>query len=313
MGGEASQRLQAITTDLETLRADLEARIDFPEDLEQEASLADLQGGMARLRQEVEALARSAARGRHARSGLRVVLVGPPNAGKSLLFNRLLGSDRALVSPEAGTTRDAIGAELALDGVVLSLCDTAGLRQTTATLEAAGVQKARAELASADVWLFVGAPDVAHEADALRQELRATRPEGVVLIEVENKSDLLPGHSPVPAPPSEALPACPEGARLKVSALLGTGLVELEARLRALAADLDTGAVGLVQARHATALEELTARLREAEELLAAGEGSELAAEALRGAAAALDRLFGRHADPEALLGEIFGRFCIGK
>lgn len=320
MGGEASAQLQALETRLASLRAEVEARIDFPEDLPEDAARTESCPGLARLQADVCALAEAARRGRHARRGLRVVIVGPPNAGKSLLYNRLLGADRAMVSPEAGTTRDALEAELTLAGLCLTLCDTAGLRDTASALEAEGVRRARAALETADVWLFVSAPDVAAEAATLLQELRAARPQDVLLIEVQNKADLLavPAEpcTTTPAPAARSDQSSPPHAAdvpLAISALHGTGMAALEACLHAQAAQLDQGAIGLMQARHASALAEIEERLAEAAALSAAGSGPELAAEALRQAATAFDRLFGRHADVETLLGEIFGRFCIGK
>ncbi len=320
MGGEASAQLQALEARLASLRAEVEARIDFPEDLPEDALRPEPCPGIARLTADVRALAEAARRGRHARSGLRVVIVGPPNAGKSLLYNRLLGADRAMVSPDAGTTRDALEAEITLAGLCLTLCDTAGLRETASALEAEGVRRARAALETADVWLFVSAPDVAAEAATLLEELRATRPQGVLLIEVHNKADLLAAPVERRTDPAASGAMSDQSSRqravdvpLAVSALHGTGMAALEARLQAQAAQLDQGAIGLMQARHASALAEIEERLTEAAALSAGAVGPELAAEALRAAATAFDRLFGRHADVETLLGEIFGRFCIGK
>jgi tRNA modification GTPase len=333
MGGVASDSLRQLETRLSVMRARLEATIDFAEETAQAGSDAALVGELQQLSSDLRELAAASERSQRRREGLRVVIVGPPNAGKSSLFNRLLGTDRALVSADPGTTRDIIDAEHQIGGISVWLCDTAGLRDAEGSVEAEGVRRAREQLREADVWLLVSAPDVLQASAGLREELLGTKPCSVEVLQVMNKADLAAGepvtlaHPEVAAPGGEApdsgaparsaYPTLPASAGhnevLMVSARTGQGLDALQARLQELAGAQDAEGIGLTRARHSRALAQVAAAVEEALALMASGEGPELAAEALRLASAEFDALFGRHADSEALLGEIFSRFCIGK
>jgi tRNA modification GTPase len=271
------------------------------------------------LLEQLEGLLDSARRGVRLRSGLTVALAGRPNAGKSTLFNRLLREDRAIVTDRPGTTRDLLRETLDVSGIACELIDTAGLRETDDPIEAEGVRRAREAAAAADLVLVVA------EAGMLRKEGAPPTDDGFAfepevsfpalndllaperVLVVANKWDLLDAGAP-PAPfragPWTLVPLC---------ARSGAGL---EALLDAL---LETG--GLVageeppftaRERHVVALEEArTALARGLRTLRGSGSG-ELLAEDLRIAHDALGRITGR-VTPDALLGEIFGRFCIGK
>ena len=296
--GEFSRRVEALMEGVLAIRVHVEAAIDFADE-----SL-DTLGGAAlreRLRQatdQLAALRRDAERGRRLRDGLHVVLVGLPNAGKSSLLNALAGSERAIVTDIAGTTRDLLQDTIRIDGVELTLVDTAGLREAGDAIEAEGIRRARAELARADLALaLVDARDPAAGRAALDVDVRAA---GQCLW-VHNKADLL-GERP-------ALPA----DALYVSARTGEGLDALHARLLALAgagADAAQGAFS-ARGRHLDALAATAGHLSSATDELAA-ERLELAAEALGQAHAALGQIGGRM-DADGLLGHIFGTFCIGK
>ncbi len=297
LAGEFSTRVHALEAGLVELRVYVEASIDFAgEDLELLA-----EGGVASRLQALErglgALTASAEQGRLLQEGCTVVLAGRPNAGKSSLLNALAGHDAAIVTEVPGTTRDVLRERIDLDGLPLTLLDTAGLRDDPGRIEAEGIRRARAELARADHVLYlVDAADSAARA-ALPRELAALAP-GVPVTVVYNKSDLA---------------AAPAGEGCAISALSGRGLPELRARLRA-ALGYRPGEAGVLSARrrHLDALTRAGAHLAVAAARLADGGGTELVAEELKLAHDALGELTGRFTS-EDLLGRIFASFCIGK
>jgi tRNA modification GTPase len=247
----------------------------------------------------LDALLADAERGRKLRDGLHAVIVGPPNVGKSSLLNALAGSDRAIVTDIAGTTRDLLRETIRIDGVELTLVDTAGLRESGDVIEREGMRRARAELASADLALVVLD---ARAPDAGRAELQAAVAGVPTPLWLLNKSDLV----------EDAAPAAAAG--LPVSARTGAGLDQLHERLRALwqgqAADAAGGAF-TARGRHVDALRRAATELLAARQALAT-ESLDLAAEALRAGHDALGEITGRVA-PDDLLGHIFSSFCIGK
>lgn len=289
--GALGQAIGEIGADLLALRAEIEALLDFPEDLELlDVPIGDFAARAEALAARCAALGATHRLGRALREGARVAIAGAPNAGKSSLFNALIGEARALIDEAPGTTRDAIEARVDLDGIPCTLVDTAGLRAEGAgRVERQGIERARAEVARADLCLWVVEP----AAPILPPEgLKAE-----VLV-VENKRDLgLPAH-----------------VALRVSARTGQGLDDLKAALaRALRGD-DRGFSGepiVTNRRHAELLERAQAALRQA--AISASEAPmEICAYDLRDAALCLDQILGKEVD-DALLDEIFSRFCIGK
>lgn len=293
--GELGRRVEEQRRALIELRAEIEANLDFPEDVDP--------GDVARWRAEAaereaavsDWLARFEA-GRRARSKARVVLAGPPNAGKSSLFNALLGRARALVADQPGTTRDYVEAELELGHHACVLVDTAGLREGAEAIEQAGVALSREQLQGADVVLWIEA------ADAETAEDPGLADAGAAVIRVETKRDrgtrrpdrigvaLRPGHPP------EGLDAV------------------RDAVLAWFRADRDQAWIGL--SRHRDRAHEAVAALGEAIDHLRDDERLELAAFALGVAEARLGEITGRSAlGPvgEEVLASIFARFCIGK
>ena len=236
-------------------------------------------------------------RGELIRDGFHVVLLGPPNSGKSSLLNCLAKRDVAIVSDEAGTTRDILDVRLELDGLAVVVSDTAGLREAAGKIEREGMRRALARASAADLALWL--------CDATEGELPPPADiaaQHVPLLKVFNKSDLVP--------------LCGEGGQrssgLFVSALTGAGIDELVAAIALAARDRIGGdeSVPLTQERHRQAL--TVCRDALGEFLADDRPAIEVRAESLRQAAVALGRLTGR-IDVEDVLGEIFGRFCIGK
>lgn len=267
---------------LRRVLANAEAAIDFADadvpDQRDDQELAALEGAIA-------AHLADGGRGERVRDGLVVVVAGPPNVGKSSLVNALAGRDRAIVSAVPGTTRDTLETGLDLGGVLATLVDTAGIRQSEDPIEREGVRRAEAALARADVVLAV-MDAAAGEPPALRVK--------APLIRVANKVDL------APEPPGT----------LGVSATTGMGLDRLRRALGALVRDLTerAGPPPLTRARHRMALGEALSALGAARTAPAA----ELRAEELRRALAAFGRITGA-VGVEDILDTIFASFCIGK
>jgi tRNA modification GTPase len=305
--GAFSSEVHALVEGLIDLRVWVEAAIDFPE--EEIDFLADpaLAARVTALRARFDAVTRAARQGRVLRDGLTVVIAGRPNAGKSSLLNALAGHDAAIVTDLPGTTRDVVREHLELDGLPVTVLDTAGLRIAgegpADAVEAEGIRRTRAEIARADLVLFVVDAAADPGAEALAAE-RATLPEGVPLTLVFNKVDLVEGGDAVVAPAGTT--------PLRVSARSGAGLADLRAHLQAAIgyAPGDTGALS-ARARHLDALARARGHLDAACALLADKRG-ELVAEELRGAQQALGEITGEFSS-EDLLGRIFGSFCIGK
>ena len=238
---------------------------------------------------EVEAELARASRGERLREGFVVVIAGPPNAGKSTLLNALARRDVAIVSPHAGTTRDAIEVRCDLGGLPVTFVDTAGLRQAADPVEREGIARTRQRAREADLVLWLAAPDTG---------LGPAETFDAPTLTVATKRDLASGG--------------PE-AHLSVSARTGEGLDRLvdEVRRAAEAGLNGAGDAVITRERHRRALEDVASALSRAQEAHRAGH-DELAAEDLRLALRALGRVTGQ-VDVEEILDRIFGQFCIGK
>ena len=297
LSGALGRRVNALLDGLLALCADVEATLDFTdEEAEGLVPPERFEERAAALAAAIRTLSATRREGRLLREGALVVLSGPVNSGKSTLFNRLLGDDRAIVSPEAGTTRDAIEETLLLRGVPLRLVDTAGLREADSAVEREGVGRARSLAARADLVL-----EVMPAGEERDERAEGDKPPTLLVL---TKRDLAPD-APVPA-----------GA-VAVSAKTGEGMDALAAAmLDRLGANADPGGQQgvAVSERHAALLEETAAALDEARARNRAGAESDavLVAAALRRAAEALGRITGR-SYTEDLLDAVFGRFCVGK
>ena len=295
LDGEFSRRVEALMAQLLAIRVHVEAAIDFADEPIDALGGEALRAQLASTTTALADLLQQARRGQKLRDGLHVVLVGPPNAGKSSLLNALAGGDRAIVTAIAGTTRDVLRETIRIDGVELTLVDTAGLRESSDAIEAEGIRRARAELERADLALVVlDARDATVTRQAFAAELTAVSQ----ALWLHNKADLLASHPPLGA------------GGLYVSARTGEGVQALHQNLLALSGGAGQGAFS-ARARHVDALERAAALLAEARSELGY-ERLELAADGLQRAHAALGEIGGR-VDADALLGHIFSAFCIGK
>ena len=288
MEGGFARIAEAWARDLTRTLAHVEAAIDFPDEDLPDDLLGPARAVAERLEREIRGRLADGRRGEILRDGLSVALIGPPNSGKSSLMNALAGRDAAIVSAQAGTTRDVIEVHLDLGGYPVILADTAGIREGADPIEAEGIRRARARAEAADLRLLVldaAAPDSLAAFSALR--------DGATLL-VWNKVDL----APVPA----------DG--LAVSSTSGEGLGALVNALAARAEGLLAGgdAPIVTRERHRAALEECVACLARA----IAAHDPALVGEDLRLAVRALGRITGR-VDVEDLLDVIFRDFCIGK
>ena len=301
--GEFSRRVEAIADAMLRARIHVEAAIDFADEPIETLGGPQLPADLSATADAQEALLRDAEHGRRLRDGLHAVIVGPPNAGKSSLLNALAGRDRAIVTDVAGTTRDLLHEAVRIDGIELTLVDTAGLREGGDAIEREGMRRAHAELERADLAIVVlDARDPAAGRDAVVLAAHGA-PAQLWLL---NKSDLLPEAGGQP-------PGDVPGDALAVSALTGEGLDALHDRLRALAAGDASASEGAftARARHVDALRRAAEGLVQARGELAR-ESLDLAAEALRQSHDALGEITGR-VRADDLLGHIFSSFCIGK
>lgn len=304
--GAFSERVHALTASITALRMHVEACIDFPEEeidaLERDALRQKLDGVRAML----ASLGRAARQGAVLRDGLTVVLIGRPNVGKSSLLNQLAGEDLAIVTPIAGTTRDAVRATIHLDGVPIHLIDTAGLRATEDEVEKIGIERtwAAVGVAGAAILITEAGEMAGIEQAVILNQLAPALP----IAFVHNKIDLF-GTRIVPRETSANLTDA-HHAVFQISALLGQGMDPLRDWLLRTAGWMPTGEGSfLARERHMVALATAAAHLNNAD---ACGGQFELFAEELRLAQRALATITGEFTSDD-LLGEIFSRFCVGK
>jgi tRNA modification GTPase len=306
LSGAFSREIHVLRDALIHLRMLVEATLDFPEEEIDFLQKADATGQLAALQAQLSAVQQRARQGALLREGIKVVIAGQPNAGKSSLLNALAGAELAIVSAVAGTTRDVVSQTIQIHGVPLHVADTAGLRESSDEVEQIGVARAWGQIESADAVLFLHdltrADQPAHaaaDADILRL-LQQKLPASVPVLHVWNKQDAA----------SEAAP--PEG--LALSAKTGLGIETLREQLLALAGwQAVPEGTYLARARHVQALGRVEGHLTVAASHLAArAQSLDLLAEELRLAQNALNEITGEFGADD-LLGVIFSRFCIGK
>lgn len=306
LSGVFSKQVYALADQVTGLRVYIEAALDFPEEEIDFLAEGDVPGRVRALLETAGQLLAEARAGRLLNDGLRVAIVGKPNAGKSSLFNALVKRDAAIVTEVPGTTRDVVRETIQLAGIPVTLADTAGLRETDDVVEREGVRRARAELADADLVLWVvdvADPDPGPAPDT-----------AVPVLRVENKIDLVGKHDRF-VPASE--PKKPNPGQIieqvRLSALTGEGINRLDRAVADRFVNVDSTAGEFsARARHVEQIEMAISRLEDALNVLEQAGSGELAAEDLRRAAEALGEITGQvHSDE--LLGKIFSSFCIGK
>lgn len=300
LSGEFSGRIDALLKRLIDLRLYIEACLDFPEEEIDFITQGGVKEKLSQLNDDVAAVFREAKQGNLLREGMQVVLIGQPNVGKSSLLNALAGEEIAIVTPIAGTTRDTIRNTIQINGMPLHIIDTAGLRETDDEVERVGIARTWRALARADIAIIL----VDASLGIGRQEklILDALPQELPKIWVHNKIDLTK---------EQALTEKKEGdVHVYLSAKTGAGIDLLRHRLlEAVGWQPTGGGVFMARTRHLAALSRVQAHLEAALQLLAQ---SELVAEELRQAQEALNEITGQFT-PDDLLGEIFGRFCIGK
>ncbi len=295
--GEFSDKVHALLQELIYLRMYVEAAIDFPD--EEIDFLADekIRNSIESLQTTLDETIRQAGQGAILRNGLRLVIAGKPNAGKSSLLNALSGQDTAIVTDIAGTTRDIVTETIDIDGLPVHIIDTAGLRDSHDTVEKIGIERARKAIEEADhVLLLI---DASEQPSAINEDY----PEllNCQHTTIYNKIDLLSGDSAAPK------------AGINISAKLGTGIDDLKQAIKDLAGYAqDNETVFTARRRHLTALERARDAVGRGLHQLKTYNAGELLADELLQAQDALNEITGEFTADD-LLGEIFSGFCIGK
>ncbi|MGH8506998.1 MAG: tRNA uridine-5-carboxymethylaminomethyl(34) synthesis GTPase MnmE [Stenotrophobium sp.] len=301
--GEFSRRVTAIVEALTQLRIYVEGALDFSDEDIPWLAHEQLHRQLATVMEQLQDLLGQAAQGRRLREGMTLTLTGQPNVGKSTLLNRLAGTDAAIVTEVAGTTRDTLRENIVLAGMPLTIVDTAGLRDSDDAIEREGIRRAWQALEKAEIALFlvddrVGLTETDH---ALLKKL----PSAVRPLIVSNKCDL---SLRSPARASEA-----GYSVIRLSAANGDGVDALTEEILRLAGVLTrTEGVFSARTRHIDALQRALSGVSAAKQRLEQGAAAELAAEELRLAQQALSEITGEFTSDD-LLGRVFSQFCIGK
>ena len=311
--GVLSRKAGAIRQTLLEVISRLEAALDFSEEGYEFITRIDARARLERALQDVQSIADTYRRGRATTAGLSAVILGRPNAGKSTLLNRLVGSDRAIVTPVPGTTRDIVRETIEIGGLPVTLADTAGLRESTDVVEGIGIERAREAARHADIVLYL----VDAGVGLTEEDARERQALDVKELLVYTKSDLAdrpsPGATRHPLPASGARGNEMGGQGLLISAVTDHGIDELLRRLDTLVRDRFAAPEGaLVNERQLRAITECEAGLRVALSSIESGLDEQMILVDLYRAANALGVLTGA-ITREDILAEIFGKFCIGK
>ena len=315
LAGVFSQEIHTLRDSLVHLRMLVEATLDFPEEEIDFLQKADAQGQLERLQTQLEKVLVRTQQGALLREGIKVVIAGQPNAGKSSLLNALAGAELAIVTPIAGTTRDVVQQTIQIEGVPIHIIDTAGLREGEGIdeVEQIGIQRAWAQIAGADAVLFLHDLTRSHDPEYLQADLKiqgslaAQLPHGVTVLNVWNKFDLAPDAS-TPCNTDKA------SHDIDLSAKTGLGIEQLRAKLLQTAGwQPASEGLYLARARHVQALKRVQSHIEMADaHLRAQAQSLDLLAEELRLSQTALNEITGEF-NADDLLGVIFSSFCIGK
>ena len=314
LSGAFSHEIHGLRDALIHLRMLVEATLDFPEEDIDFLTKADARGQLSKIEQALAQVRQRAQQGALLREGIKVVIAGQPNAGKSSLLNALAGAELAIVTPIAGTTRDKVQQTIQIEGVPLHVIDTAGLRDSHDEVERIGIARAWDEIAAADAVLFLhdlsrcDAPEyIAADADVARSMAEKVA-KNVPLIDVWNKTDCA-------APAARRIATAGACASVQLSARTGEGLAELRRTLLQVVGWQAAAPEGvfIARTRHVQALQAVAVHLQQAgAQLDAASPALDLLAEELRLAQNALSAITGEFSSDD-LLGVIFSSFCIGK
>ncbi len=310
LSGAFSKEIHTLRDALIRLRMLVEATLDFPEEEIDFLQKADAQGQLDRLQTALRSVQHKATQGALLREGMKVVIAGQPNAGKSSLLNALAGAELAIVTPIAGTTRDKVEQTIQIEGVPVHVVDTAGLRESDDAVEKIGIERAWQAIEGADAVVFLhdltrsASPEYqaadAHISSLLLKKLSSA----VVVLHVWNKADTV----------SPDTPATGSSEGIRLSAKTGEGLDTLRsALLQAAGWQAPSGGIFMARERHVQALRSVEDHLLEAATNLALrAQSLDLLAEELRLAQNALNEITGEFSSDD-LLGVIFSSFCIGK
>ena len=301
--GAFSDDIHRLVAALTQLRILVESTLDFPEEEIEFLENAHARRQLTEIQEHIRRLLAAAKQGQILRDGVQLVLVGAPNVGKSSLLNCLAGEEIAIVTAVAGTTRDRVKQSITLDGVPIHIIDTAGLRQTKDEVEAIGIERTWASIRTADLLLFMEAPDAPTAEEALSAEVMAALPAGCTFLRLVNKADLLSATDKAAGPDM-----------LYISAKTGAGIPDLKnAILSSIGWQAGQESVLISRQRHIDCLMHAEAALNKAGLYALQGNRAlELFAEELRLAQEQLGQITGRLL-PDDLLGKIFSQFCIGK
>ena len=310
LSGAFSKEIHTLRDALIRLRMLVEATLDFPEEEIDFLQKADAQGQLDRLQAALRSVQHKATQGALLREGMKVVIAGQPNAGKSSLLNALAGAELAIVTPIAGTTRDKVEQTIQIEGVPVHVVDTAGLRESDDAVEKIGIERAWQAIEGADAVVFLhdltrSASAAYQAADAhIASRLLEKLSKDVVVLHIWNKADAVTPQAPAAA--------SNEGIRL--SAKTGAGLDTLRsALLQAAGWQAQAGGIFMARERHVQALVSVEKHLANAAMHLALrAQSLDLLAEELRLAQNALNEITGEFSSDD-LLGVIFSSFCIGK
>ena len=303
LAGKLSKRIEQLRDQLVQTLAHIEAHIDFPDEDIAPNTKDQLLRRLENAVTFISGLLRNATEGQILRRGIRAAIIGPPNAGKSSLLNQLLGRERAIVSPIPGTTRDTIEETANIRGIPVIFVDTAGLRESTDSIEAEGIRRSRESLAKAELVLRV--LDSSEPLSAEEQENLAELTSRKTIC-VLNKIDLPAKRT---FTPSVELPVVP------VSCITGEGLEQLKDTIKELVWSGKTSGEMfevMINSRHQDALERAKSHLQNTIDSFGKNETLELAAMDLRIATNAIGEIVGK-TTTEDLLDSIFSQFCIGK
>ena len=313
--GAFSHEIHALRDALIHLRMLVEATLDFPEEDIDFLEKADARGQLERLQATLAQVRQRAQQGALLREGIKVVIAGQPNAGKSSLLNALAGAELAIVTPIAGTTRDKVQQTIQIEGVPLHVIDTAGLRDSDDEVERIGIARAWSEIEGADAVLFLhdlsrtNQPDYLAADAAVTASMQQKIPASVPVIDVWNKTDCTSA-----AVADAAGSGVVNRRSVRISARTGDGLEALRRILLEVAGwQSAPEGVYIARARHVQALAQVDAHLAQASaQLLISSPALDLLAEELRLAQNALGAITGEFSSDD-LLGVIFSSFCIGK